>query len=66
MSRFKGGHELRVRTILCSRHGVEVVVAVEGVNVVRPLDGGLVRCPLFRCGSVMDDRRNTYSFLARV
>jgi hypothetical protein len=42
MGRFKGGHELRVRTILCSRHGVEVVMAVEGENVVRPLDGGLV------------------------
>ena len=43
MDRFKGGHELRIRTIKCSRHGVKVVVADEGGNVVRPLDGGLVR-----------------------
>ena len=43
MGRFKGGHELRVGTILSSRHGVEVVVAVEGDNVVRPLDGGLIK-----------------------
>jgi hypothetical protein len=42
MGRFKGGNVLRVRMILCSRHGVEVVVAVEGENVVRPSDGGLV------------------------
>ena len=62
MDRFKGGHELRIRTILCSCHGVEVVVVDEGENVVRPLDGGLVRCPLFRGGSIMDDRRNTYRF----
>uniref|UniRef100_A0A2N9HFE5 Uncharacterized protein n=1 Tax=Fagus sylvatica TaxID=28930 RepID=A0A2N9HFE5_FAGSY len=31
----------RVRTIECSRRGVEVVVTDEGDNVVRPLDGGL-------------------------
>jgi hypothetical protein len=30
MGRFKGGHELRVGTILSSRHGAKVVVAVEG------------------------------------
>ena len=66
MGRFKGGHELRVGTILSGRQGVEVVVVVEGDNVVRPLDGGLVRCPLFRRGSVTDDRRNIELFLARV
>jgi hypothetical protein len=43
MGRFKGGHEFRVRMILCSRHSVEVVVTVEGENVVRLLDGELVR-----------------------
>ena len=52
--------------ILYGRSYVEVVVAVEGDNVVRPLDGGLIRCPLFRHGSVMDDERNIYRFLARV
>ena len=41
-------------------------MADEGGNVVRPLGGGHVRCPLFRCGFAMDDRRNTYRFLARV
>ncbi len=38
-----GGHRLRVRTIEYSRRGVEAVVADEGDNVVRPLDGGLVK-----------------------
>ena len=38
----KGDHELRLRTILFGRHGVEVVMADEGDNVVRPLDGGLI------------------------
>ncbi len=38
-----GGHGLRVRTIECSHGGVEVVVTDEGDNVVRPLDGGLVK-----------------------
>jgi hypothetical protein len=38
----KGDYELRLRTILYGRHGVEVVVADEGDNIVRPLDDGLI------------------------
>ncbi len=35
-------------------------------NVVCPLGGGPIRCPLFRRGSVMDDGRNILGFLVRV
>uniref|UniRef100_A0A2N9I6C5 Response regulatory domain-containing protein n=1 Tax=Fagus sylvatica TaxID=28930 RepID=A0A2N9I6C5_FAGSY len=44
----KGDYELRLRTILYGRHGVEVVVADEGDNIVRPLDACKYlrrRCP---------------------
>ena len=50
-----------LRTIKCDRHGVEVVVADKGDNVVRRLDGGLVRSNHFTTSSkcVAD----IYSFL---
>uniref|UniRef100_A0A2N9F733 Uncharacterized protein n=1 Tax=Fagus sylvatica TaxID=28930 RepID=A0A2N9F733_FAGSY len=54
-----------VRRSWTVRH-VLVHVIDEDETVVRPSGGGHVRCPLFRCGFAMDDRRNTYRFLARV
>jgi signal transduction histidine kinase len=38
----EGDHELRLRTISYGRHGVEVVMADKGGNVVHPLKGGLI------------------------
>jgi hypothetical protein len=42
-----------------------VVMVVDGNNVVRLLGSGPIRCPLFLRGSVLDDGRNIYKFLAR-
>jgi hypothetical protein len=38
-----------------------MVIMVDGENkVVRLLGGGPIRCPLFRRGSILGDKRNTY------